>query len=290
MNFQTEMTKVSRTIDSMYAERLDVERQHKRLSSSIVLADLQPAERAAAPVVREKLIEHIAAIDRELAKADGESKRLNAAHLTAATIAREPSVKHTAELKRATGTVEDLEQRRQTVATMIHSLETDRAKVILAAQTGDAKAKGEADRMSRELIGLIRDAADIELALTQARDQLKAAQADANAVDGAKRADEGRKIGSIAVTEAAEFDRLIIRAVEILDHRAARTDQLLKLGAIDHTRANRIRGQRVILGALIRAGMKRHVGDLNSISGAAWLAETDRVLFPTIERAPAKAA
>ena len=104
------------------------------------------------------------------------------------------------------------------------------------------------------------------------------------------RSDAGRKIGSEAAAEAEEFDRLITQAVEILDRRHARTNELLKLGAIDSTTANRIRNQRVILGALLRAGMKRHIGDLSSIGGSAWLAETDRALFPTMERARVKAA
>jgi hypothetical protein len=292
MNLQNELTKLSTTIDAIHAERLVAERQHARLSSSAALAYLQPAERALAPLKRGQLIERISQIDRELAKAEDERKRLNAAHLAAAAIARKPSVKPTAELKRATGTVEDLEQRRETVATMIGSLEKERAKVILASMTGNAKAKTDADRMSSELSALIRNAADIELALGQAREQLKAAQVDAEQLDSAGRAEEAVKISAEAVRIAARIDQ---RQKELEADYALLAEfpkRLVRLRELNDTNARRIANPRVAEQSAIAAGLKKFFPNLGGAISAQprTLEDSYRNLFPYASRGAGKAA
>jgi hypothetical protein len=288
MNFLNEMTALSVKIDRLYAARLDAERSHKRLSNSIALANLSRTERDSAPVERGRLIAKIAAIDAEVAKITETNRALNLQRIAASRT--KAALPESGDVKLAAKLIGNLETKREVLQETIARLENDRRAILLSAVSGDTKSKAEASRLAGQIAQAIADANDLEAGLSEARKNLLSAQAEAAAKDSARRSEDGKKIGNEAVADAAEFDRLMIRAVEILDHRSARTDQLVKLGAIDHTRANRIRGQRVILGALIRAGLKRHIRDLNSISGSAWLAETDRVLFPTIERAPAKAA
>jgi len=285
---QIEIENVSKTIDALSADRLEIERQHARWANSIKLADMGPGERAKAPEMRGRLIQRITEIDRELSKVEQERRAINERHL--ATSKAKMAAAETPDTKSAAKLVGDLELKREVIQETIARLEKDRSAILLSAVSGDTKSKAEAARLAGQIAQAIADASDIEAGLSEARKNLLSAKAEATAKNSAQQSDAGRKIGSEAAADAEEFDRLITQAVEILDRRHARTNQLLKLGTIDSTTANRIRNQRVILGALLRAGMKAHISDLSSIGGSAWLAETDRALFPTMERASVKAA
>jgi hypothetical protein len=292
MNLQIEFDRISQKFSALNAARLDCERQHARLSSSIALAGLQQGERALAPLKRGQLIQRISQIDRELAKAEDERRQLNAAHLAAAAIARKPSVKPTTDMRLAIKTVETLKQRRVTIAEQLSDVDQRRAKIILSATTGDAKAKAAANDLSGELINLAREASDIDLAITQAHELLRVAQTDADKIAVDDRAAQAAKISAAAVGLAVECDQHLRAAAAIFEQCAGLHKQVIKLGQLSDINSRRLANPRVAEQALIAAGLKPFIPTLGSAIATKpnTLADSYRNLFPHVGRDAGKAA
>jgi hypothetical protein len=175
--------------------------------------------------------------------------------------------------------VEDLEQRRETVAAVFSDAERKRSAVVYAAQTGDVKAKAESDRLSAELTNLATDAADIETALKTARSNLVEAQAAHDADKRGAREMEAREIVATQIAESKEIDALLLRVSEMLKVRQARCSQLSRLGLLA---SNRPLHEGRILDAMVAAGLRAFVTGIGiGIGGRGQpLAEADATSLP----------
>jgi hypothetical protein len=171
--------------------------------------------------------------------------------------------------------LEQLEEKREAMASRFASVERDRSSIVLRAMTGDNAAKTEADRLAAELANISTDAVDCEAALALARKAVTEAQAAVDAANKLDRQAEARDIVAAQLADSARIDAMFSEIAALLQIRGERCSKLRKLGVLE---SNRPLHASRIAEAMVQAGLRQFVGGV--VARGQALAESDATTLP----------
>ncbi len=204
--------------------------------------------------------------------------------------APEPS-KAVAGLEATKQIVESMAAKLETARRHAENLASERARVALAAHTGDEPSRKRLDEINAEISVHTSEVASVEAALSEARNNVIAAEAGVAGEDQARRQAEARRISDLILAEAERFDQAANAMVAALRRRRELHRELAGTGVYPVAITNRLHAPMGVNRALAAAG----IGDFAEFdrggSSALMASLTDHdAKFIGRPESPAKAA
>ncbi|TPJ46842.1 hypothetical protein [Mesorhizobium sp. B2-7-1] len=150
--------------------------------------------------------------------------------------------------------LDGLETKKQAAARHSDELASERATISLLAHTGDEGARKRLDALHTEISVQTSEAASIEAAIAEARQNVQKAEAAVARQDAAFKAAEVSRVSGLILAESVAFDTAATAMVEALRRRENLVGQLAKLG-LDSGPRNHLRAPMTINRALARHGL-----------------------------------
>lgn len=204
--------------------------------------------------------------------------------------AAEPS-KAVAALDQAKAVVETMAAKQEAANRHSENLAAERARVALAAHTGDEAARKRLDEINAEISVHGSEVASIAAAIAQARENVKAAEDSIAAEKRTQQQADAKRISGLILAESERFDRAAAEMADALHRRQGLHLELAKTGVIASAQHNQLRRPMAVNRALARAGVAEF-GEIDrggSSALAVSLADHDAGILGRPD-SPAKAA
>ncbi|TPI54744.1 hypothetical protein FJ417_24655 [Mesorhizobium sp. B3-1-7] len=173
------------------------------------------------------------------------------------------------------------------------NLAAERARVALAAHTGDAAAKARLDAINVEVSTHGSEMASLAAAIAEARKNVQAAEDRVAEHDIARRTAAAREIASQIIAEAETIDAALAEAAVALGRRDALRTALVKTGAVRPEVSNQLAGRLTINRAMAAAGLHGFAsfdGAAGTGTARSTLARHDVAVLGAATNTPAAAA
>ncbi|CDX30863.1 hypothetical protein MPLA_140351 [Mesorhizobium sp. ORS 3359] len=195
-------------------------------------------------------------------------------------------------LQAAKRVVETIAAKQEAANRHSENLAGERARVALAAHTGDVDARARLDAINVEITTHGSEVASLAAAIAEARQNVQAAEDRVAEQDLARRKQKAREISDEIIAEARKVDIALAEAVIALGRRDALRVALVKTGTMRPEISNQLSGKLTINRALAAAGL-RAFAEFDSAAGSgsarSTLAQHDVAILGTPTKTSAAA-